>query len=494
MVAITNKDRLEKKSVDYLAMIGKWVKAADIVAGEDAIRMAGETYLPRFPDETKQEYNYRKSLAKFTNVYRDTLENLANKPFAREIELAQGTDTKKVTHPAEIEAFIENVDGSNSNISVFASEYFYRGINFAVDFIMVDYPNLKTDGTPRSKADEAALGLRPYWTFISCINVYEIKSKIINGVERFTYVRVFEPANGDEPNRFRELEFDGVTASFKLWKWDGKSDYIPDGGGVITIGFIPLVPFMTGRRKGKSWQFHPPMQDSADLQIKLYRAESNLEYVKTVAAFPMLVGKGVKPTYEGQGADGQGGKIVRLVTGPGVVLYAPFSPSSGTAGDYTYLEPTGASLTFLAQDIKDLKQDLRELGRQPLTVSSGNLTVITTAVAAGKAKTAVKKWAINLTDALSIALYYTALWMGISGYEPSLSVYDGYDDLPDGDNGASLISTLNTNGKLSDKTMYEEFQRRGTLSSEFDYDQEMLRINEQKPVNPDPENPNIGPF
>lgn len=485
MAKITEKDRLEKKSADYLAMIEKWTKAADIVAGESAIIKAGPTYLPRFPDETDAEYNYRKSLAKFTNVYRDTLENLANKPFEQEIELAQGTDKNKITHPAEIEAFIEDVDGSNSNITVFASEYFYRGINFALDFIMVDFPNVATDGRQRSVAEEKALGLRPFWYYVSAINVYEIQSKIINGKERFTYVRIFEPKNGDTPDRFRELFFDGEKASFKLWKWNGKDDFIPDGAGPITIGFIPLVPFMTGRRKGKSWQFQPPMQDSADLQIKLYRAESNLEYVKTVAAFPMLVGKGVKPEREG---DADKGKIKRLVTGPGVVLYAPFSPNTGAAGDYVYLEPAGQSLTFLRDDIKEIKQDLRELGRQPLTVSSGNLTVITTAVAAGKAKTAVKKWAVNLSDALSIALYYTALWLGISGYEPSLQVYDGYDDLPDGENGASIIISLNNNGKLSDKTTYQELQRRGTLSTEFDYDQEMLRLSEQKPT-PNPDDP-----
>lgn len=487
MVTMTNKDRLEKKSADYLAMKEKWIKAADISAGESAVIKAGETYLPRFPDETTKEYNYRKSLAKFTNVYRDTLENLANKPFEQEIELSQGTETAPKTHPAEIEAFIEDVDGSNSNITVFASEYFYRGINFAIDFIMVDYPNRPTDRV-RSVAEEKALGLRPYWSYVSAFNVFEIKSAMVNGKERFTYVRIFEPKNGDKPDGFRELFYDPNTgiASFQLWKWDGKSDYIQDGGlGIITIGFIPLVPFMTGRRKGKSWQFEPPMQDSADLQIKLYRAESNLEYVKTVAAFPMLVGMGVTP--KRAGGDDKG-DILRMLTGPSVVLYAPFSPATGAAGDWKYLEPSGSSLTFLRDDIKELKQDLRELGRQPLTVSSGNLTVITTAVAAGKAKTAVKKWGINLTDALSIALYYTALWLGITNYEPSLQVFDGYDDLPDGDNGAGVVVGLNGSGKLSDKTMYQELQRRGTLSSEFDYEQEMQRISEQKPT-PDPNNP-----
>ena len=91
-----------------------------------------------------------------------------------------------------------------------------------------------------------------------------------------------------------------------------------------------------------------------------------------------------------------------LSVGPAKVLYAP-PDGAGNSGSWAYVEPSAQSLTFLAGDIKETKQDLRELGRQPLTATA-NVTVINSAMAASKAKSAVGAWAIGLKDALENAM------------------------------------------------------------------------------------------
>jgi len=469
-----NSDRLEKKSPDWIYMSEFWDMVANITQGQKSIREKGEHYLPKFPDETQAEYDYRLSLTKFTNIYRDILEGLASKPFQQEIIL---TDADK-TLPDQIASFIEDVDGSGNNITIFSMDTFFNGINNAIDWIFVDYSANET-GVVRSQADEAAAGLRPFWSHVLASNVYEVRSKIIAGKEQLEYIRIFEPG---EVKAFREMERTGDgKAIYTVWKWNAKAeDYLIDKQGAITIGVIPMVPFVTGRRNGKSFKFFPPMRDAADLQIKLYQAESNLEYTKTVAAFPMLVGEGVAQEYVGQGADK---KAKRLVVGPGTVLYAPPN-GQGVNGTWKYISPGSAELTFLKADVADIKQDLRELGRQPLTANSGNLTVITTAVAAGKSKSAVKTWGVNLTDTLTLALYYTALWYGLTDYEPSAKVYDEYDDFLDPGADISSLITMANQGKLSMETLWSELKRRNLLSKEFNAEKEKLALLAETPEDP----------
>ena len=83
--------------------------------------------------------------------------------------------------------------------------------------------------------------------------------------------------------------------------------------------------------------------------------------------------------------------------------------TNGTGGTWKYVEPSSNSLEFLKKDIDKTKTDLRELGRQPLTALSSQLTTVTTSIAAGKAKSAVTTWALALKDALENALYMTML-------------------------------------------------------------------------------------
>jgi hypothetical protein len=251
-----------------------------------------------------------------------------------------------------------------------------------------------------------------------------------------------------------------------------------------------MVPFATGRRDGSGYRYLPSMQDAADLQIELYQQESALKFAKILAAYPMLSGNGVKPEKD------ENGNIKQISVGPTKVLYAP-PDGAGNSGSWSYVEPAATSLTFLAGDIKETKQDLRELGRQPLTAQT-NTTVINSAMAASKAKSAVGAWAIGLKDALENAMKITALWLKLDGQEPDVNVYTEFDNFLDGDGGLEHLRSLRENGDLSQKTLHAETKRRGVLSSEFTHDDEIKNIlaeipgddfGEDDDDNPDDDNP-----
>lgn len=472
-----NKERLEKKSADYAAMVNYWQDAIDFMSGEETVILAANRYLPRYPDETRDEYNFRLEYAKLTNVFRDVVEGLANKPFERSVTIEPA-----VAETDPINQIAEDVDGSGTNITVFAMDVFFNGIANAVDFIMVDYPSVPrqfdANGQPiaLSQADEKALGIRPVWSRLSPLNIYEITTKMIKGKELVDYVRLFEPEKGNQPKQIREMIHDEATgvAQWIVWKWNKEAeDYLLDSQGVFSIGIIPIVPLHLGRRKGKTFQYYPPMKDALSLQKKLYRSESNLEVTKVFTAYPMLVAKGMKPENDANG------KPKRLIRGPGITLYAPFN-GQGSQTDWAYLEPSGASLTFLQSDVDKTMQACREIGKQPLTVSSGNLTTITTAVAAGKAKSAVKAWTIGLSDALTNALYLTCLWLGVeSAYKAY--VFDEFDEFTEPGQDLQALQFAVQNNYISVDTYNNELVRRKVLSADFDPEAERKKLLDEMP-------------
>lgn len=473
-------DWFEKRDPDSAAMLPCWDKVDAIMDGIQGMRDQTTDFLPKFRDEDGEDYKFRLQCTKMTNVYRDIVEGLSAKPFEQQVQLIE--DESPV--PQQIKDFAWDVDGSGNNLTVFAAHTFFKGVNNSLDWIMVDHE--KRDPTVRSIADAKARNLRPYWSHVLARNVLRVESRIEGSKEVLTYVKILEPG---DPQHIREFERTDTTDAngrrvtevvWRLWRKvvsenGGKREYELVDSGDVSIGVIPLVPFVTGRRDGRRWRFDPPMSAAAELQIDLYQQESALKFASLLTGYPMLAANGISPPL------GQDGKPnTRLAVGPNRVLWSQPNMEGGSPGSWSYVEPGSESLKFLGSQIDATIQQLRELGRQPLTASSSNITVITAAVAAGKAKSAVKAWAYKLKDTLENALLLTALWMGIE-YDPTVHVFAEFDDWMEGEDIDALL-TMREKGDISAQTLYEEMQRRGVLSSNFTTDRERMRLLEDTPV------------
>src|SRR5437899_2352661 len=56
---------------DYDFTLPEWIRARDVLAGEDAVKSGGEKYLPRLDSQTEDEYcAYRKRAAFFNGTAR----------------------------------------------------------------------------------------------------------------------------------------------------------------------------------------------------------------------------------------------------------------------------------------------------------------------------------------------------------------------------------------------------------------------------------------
>ncbi len=469
---------LLKRGKDIEAMMPYWDQVDSIVEGYHAIKAQGDKFLPRFPDEPAEDYENRLNLTKFTNIYRDTLEGLATKPFEEEISIIKGEGEEI---PTAVTEFTENVDGAGNNLTMFSALTFFEGINDAINWIFVDYPTV--DSTqPMSVAEAKSKNLKPWWSHVLARNVLEVRTMMVGSEELISYIRLFEPSSDTDPaDHVREFfrSPEGVV-TWKLWKKNLSAKVKPEeqfmevNGGTLSIKVIPLVPFITGRRDGRTFKFSPVMRDAADLQIDLYQDESALKFIKTLAGYPMLAANGLKPD------KGPDGKPLKVATGPMRVLYG-IPDGAGGHGEWKYIEPSANSMEFLQKSIAQTKQDLRELGRQPLTSLSSQLTNTTTAIAAGKAKSAVSAWALGLKDALENALKITMQYMGNS-IEPMVNVYTGFDDVLDDGKDVEALLKSRENGDLSQETFHFELKRRKILSPEFNHEDEKKRLLNDIPV------------
>src|SRR5690349_8717797 len=88
-----------------------------LMGGTEALRAAGETYLPRFRAESEQNYLDRLGRSTLTNYFRRTVESLVGKPFSKPIVL--GDDM-----PPELKTMAEDIDRQGNNIDVFAERSF----------------------------------------------------------------------------------------------------------------------------------------------------------------------------------------------------------------------------------------------------------------------------------------------------------------------------------------------------------------------------------
>lgn len=450
-------------SADYKAMSPTWRRVADVMAGQDVMRAGGRKYLPQFPKETDDDYEYRRKNAKFTNIFADIIGDLAAKPFSKEVGVEEGA-------PPAIVSMQEDIDRRGNHIHTFAFEVFRNAIADGIDWILVDHTMLPQGAT---LADERAIGGGPYWVRVSALSLLAVYSAWVEGREQIIHARIAETRtewrDGEEVEveSIRVLTRDRTKtgyapARFELYE-RAKAGWLKVGEGPISLGVIPLVPLIIGHREGSTWRVRPPMLDALDLQVEHYQQETNLKNAKECTAFPIFVGNGVTPPDDG----------TKMAFGPRSVLFAPMN-DQGMHGSWSVIEPGASSLTFLSLEIDKIAEAMRELGRQPLVQGTSGMTQSTALLASQKASSTAQAWASLLKDALEQAMVYTAQWLGVE--PPSVFVDTDFAIDPGADQAPALLLQANQAGKLSDQTMRSEWKRRGVLSPEFDEDKEMELI------------------
>jgi len=383
-------------SAAYEFMAPKWAMMETLLAGTSAMRAAGETYLPRHAEEDQMNYNERLTTATLFNMFELTLDSLVGKPFSDPVRLNEDV-------PEKIASLERDIDLQGTNLTTFCRDWFREGLAKSFAHVLVDFPTLdQEERANRTREDDQRDNMRPYWSLIKPENVIFAHSEVVSGVEKLTHVRIFEEVVERQGfgevfrKRIRVLE----PGAFELWELlepqdkRRKEEWVLVDQGTTDLDFIPLVTFYSNRRDvmlGK-----PPLEDLAYLNVRHWQSTSDQMNILTVARFPMLAASGV--------SDSTGASIA---IGPRQLL-----GTKDPQGRFYYVEHEGAAIAAGRTDLMDLEELMSSYGAQFMRRRPGGPTATARALDTAEATSALQDHAIRFSNAIEVALDYTAAWLG----------------------------------------------------------------------------------
>src|SRR5438094_5381733 len=88
---------------EYDASLPAWQRARDVLAGEDAVKTAGEKYLPRLDSQSDEEYVSYRRRAAFFNATARTLDEYLDLIFRR-------SPLTSLPNPEQLRVFVGDCD------------------------------------------------------------------------------------------------------------------------------------------------------------------------------------------------------------------------------------------------------------------------------------------------------------------------------------------------------------------------------------------------
>lgn len=457
---VHRKKKTDDPSITSFAwdfMFPKWEMMETLLEGTEAMRAAGQTFLPRHSEESSDNYEERLTRTTLFNMTELTLDALVGKPFGNMVKLNPEV-------PEQIVTFAKDIDLQGNNITTFSRNWFREGVAKGLAHVLVDFPSItEEERAGRTLEDDIQDGRRPYWLFIRPENVIFAAAENIQGREVLTHIRIREEIikqvgfAEEVVHRIRVLE----PGTFAVWEFvkptRKKGEWIKVEEGDTGLNFIPFVTFYASRTGLMTSK--PPLEDLAFLNVRHWQSTSDQINVLTVARFPML---GVA------GATDQTGNTMAI--GPKQLL-----GTKDPNGRFYYVEHSGKAIGAGRQDLEDLEQMMASYGAEFLKRRSGNITATGRALDSAEAMSSIQDMAIRFTDAINIALDMTAAWLGI---EDGGTVDIKTDFGPDKVNSDLLKTLLESrkNGDLSREDFLEQLKALQILSDDFNPRLNFLRL------------------
>lgn len=437
------------------ALRPQWSVIEALMGGTPAMRAAGETLLPKWPNEEQAAYNLRLRTATLFPAYRRTVSVMAGKPFSKAITLKDA--------PSQIAAWAEDIDLQGVGLHAFAAEMFEEAVGYGLAGILVEHP--RTDGaTLRTRHDVERAGVRPYWVRVKHNQILGWRAQSIGGRMQLTQLRLLESV--DEPDgawgvksvpQVRVLE----PGRWQLWRQGARDAWELYEEGTTTLNVVPFVPlygfrdgFMVGR---------PPLLDLAYLNVKHWQSQSDQDTILHVARVPILTIIGADDN-------------TQIVVGGSAAVKLPLQ------GDMKFVEHTGAAIEAGSKSLVQLEEQMIQTGAELLVKKPGNRTATEAANDAEGNKCDLQRLAERFEDALDYALWLSAQYAGLGDKAGSVQLFSDYGATTLSDASATLVKDLALAGMLSRETALHELKRRGVLGPDIDPADELARAAEEGPA------------
>jgi hypothetical protein len=460
-----------------------WCKCRVTVDGEDAVKAAGEEYLPKLSDQEKGEYNSYKNRASFYGATRRTVQGLAGAVMRKRSELK---------FPDAEKDMLTSIGVAGQSLEIMIKDSLEEVLTTSRVGLLVDAPGVE-DGDTIAAGENP----EPYVALYYAEHVINWQTIMINGKRELSLVVLKEESlrldpkdsdhyKADPFTQYRVLRLnllDKATASYEysMETWEYRAE---EGSGqkkwIRTSNVIPTkwggkswerIPFLFDTPSGVTDKVeNPPILDMVNLNLSLYRNSADLEHGLHFTALPTawVAGFDLKTTKLKIGAQNAWST----------------ENESAKAG---YLEFTGVGLGSIREQMKEKKQELAVLGGRLLEEQKQEAEAAA-AISLRQAgdQSVLSNVAKSVSEAWTQVLRWCAEWMALTVKPEDISISLSQDFAVASIDGHLLTALIAAcqGGLMSWDSLFYNFKRSEMVPDNVTAEDERARIEAGVPAAP----------
>jgi len=429
-----------------------WILLEDLIGGTYELRRRHRRYLPQEPREQDESYDNRLARSTCPPYYQRLERMLAGMLTRKPVRLNDVSDI--------VREQLFDVDLQGNDLNVWTYEVARKMVRYGHVGVLVDAPAAGENG-------------RPYWVSYTPREILGWRTELTDGAQKLTQLRLLEKVIVPD-GLYGEKQMEQVRVltpgAFELHRRDEKGAFQIHDSGITTLDQIPFAVAYANRVN--FMESRPPLEDIAELNLKAYQVQSDLDNQLHISAVPMLAFFGFPSSAE------------EVSAGPGEAIAFP------AEGNARYIEPEGKSFEAQFRRLEQIAAQINELG---LSAVLGQKLSAETAEAKridrSQGDSTMMVIAQNMQDLIDNCLTWHAQYLNISQAGSSYVNRDFLGGRLEPQEIQSLLA-LYTAGTITQKTLLDQLYEGEVLGDEFDVEEELeatqngglIDMNEPEPV------------
>jgi hypothetical protein len=409
-----------------------WILIEDLMQGTYGMRRKHRRYMPQEPRELDESYDNRLARSVCPPYYQRLERMLAGMLTRKPVRL---TDTADI-----IQEQLFNVDLLNNDLNVWTYETTRKMIRYGHVGVLVDAPKAEYEG-------------RPYWCTYTPREILGWRYEGSELVQLRLMEKVVLP-DGEYGEKTAEQVRVLTPGEYKIYQKQKNTNFELIDEGTTSLDKIPFSVAYANRLN--IMESRPPLEDIAELNLKTYQVQSDLDNQLHISAVPMLAFFGFPSAAE------------EVSAGPGEAIAFPAD------GRAEYIEPKGTSFDHQFKRLEQIAGQINELG---LSAVLGQKLSAETAEAKrldrSQGDSTMMVIAQNMQDMIDNSLQFHAQYLGNT--TAAGSSYVNRDFLGARLDPAEIGSLLQlyTAGTITQETLLNQLSLGEILGDEFDVDAEL---------------------
>ena len=412
-----------------------WVLIETLLTGTYGIRKKHRTYLPQEPRELDEAYDNRLMRSVLAPFYARLERMLAGMLTRKPVRLSDVADV--------ITEQLFDVDLQGNDLNVWTYETARKCIRYGHVGVLVDAPAAGQNG-------------RPYWVTYTPRDIVGWRYETDNGKQRLSQLRLVEKIVVPD-GLYGEKEIEQVRVltpgAFEIHQKNQRGEFVVVDEGRTSLSEIPFSVAYSNRLG--LLESRPPLADIAELNLKQYQVQSDLDNQLHISAVPMLAFYGFPQAAE------------EVSAGPGEAIAFP------AEGRAEYIEPGGRSYEAQFRRLDQIAQQINELG---LAAVLGQKLSAETAEAKkidrSQGDSTMMVIAQQMQDLVDSCLVFHAEYMQERNAGSSLVNRDFLASRLEPQEIQALLQ-LYSAGSITQKTLLDQLAEGEVLGDEFDVEEEL---------------------